>query len=199
MGYSFDLRRGHHRLQGRLWGAQAHYGMSPDLTCLGKVIGGGLPVGAYGGRREIMELVAPLGSVYQAGTLSGNPLAMAAGLETLSLLGGYDVYVQLETRASLLEKSLKEAAGQANIQLQVQRVGSLLTPFFHSEPITNYTQAQSSNTKLYASFFHHMLEQGIYLPPSQFEAMFVSLAHSQEDIETTVEAAANALTRLTKQ
>jgi len=180
-------------------GAQAHYGMSPDLTCLGKVIGGGLPVGAYGGRREIMELVAPLGSVYQAGTLSGNPLAMAAGLETLSLLGGYDVYVQLETRASLLEKSLKEAAGQANIQLQVQRVGSLLTPFFHSEPITNYTQAQSSNTKLYASFFHHMLEQGIYLPPSQFEAMFVSLAHSQEDIETTVEAAANALTRLTKQ
>jgi len=180
-------------------GAQALYGVSPDLTCLGKVIGGGLPVGAYGGRREIMEMVAPSGSVYQAGTLSGNPLAMAAGLETLRLLGHYDVYVQLEARASLLGKSLKEAAGRASIPLQVQRVGSLLTPFFHSQPVNNYTQAQGANTRLYASFFHHMLEQGIYLPPSQFEAMFVSLAHSQEDIETTGKAAASALAKLTKQ
>ena len=180
-------------------GAQALYGISPDLTCLGKIIGGGLPVGAYGGKREIMEMVAPLGSVYQAGTLSGNPLAMAAGLETLRLLGHKDVYVELETKASLLEKSLIEAANRAGIPLQVQRVGSLLTPFFCSQPIANYVQAQIANTGLYAGFFHHMLDQGIYLPPSQFEAMFVSLAHSKEDIESTGKAAEIALTKLAKQ
>ena len=175
------------------------YGISPDLTCLGKIIGGGLPVGAYGGKREIMEMVAPLGSVYQAGTLSGNPLAMAAGLETLRLLNHMDVYVQLETKASLLAKLLIEAANRAGIPLQVQRVGSLLTPFFCSQPVTNYVQAQTANTGLYASFFHHMLEQGIYLPPSQFEAMFVSLAHSKNNIEETGKAADNALTKLAKQ
>lgn len=180
-------------------GAQALYGVSPDLTCLGKIIGGGLPVGAYGGKREIMEMVAPLGSVYQAGTLSGNPLAMAAGLETLRLLSHMDVYVQLETKASLLGQSLIDSANRAGIPLQVQRVGSMLTPFFHSQPIVNYAQAQSTNTKLYASFFHHMLEQGIYLPPSQFEAMFVSLVHTKENIEATGKAADIALTKLAKQ
>ena len=180
-------------------GAQALYDISPDLTCLGKVIGGGLPVGAYGGKREIMEMVAPLGSVYQAGTLSGNPLAMAAGLETLRLLSYKNVYVELETKASLLEKSLIEAANRAGIPLQVQRVGSLLTPFFCSQPVTNYVQAQIADTGLYASFFHHMLDQGIYLPPSQFEAMFVSLAHSKKDIESTGKAAEIALAKLAKQ
>jgi glutamate-1-semialdehyde 2,1-aminomutase len=180
-------------------GAQALYGVCPDLTCLGKVIGGGLPVGAYGGRRDIMKMVSPLGPVYQAGTLSGNPLAMAAGLETLRLLGQCDVYGVLEARSYLLVKLLERAASRAGIPLQVQRTGSLLTPFFHSRPITSYNRAQNVNTKLYASFFHHMLKQGIYLPASQFEAIFVSLAHSQEDIETTGKAAVSALAKLTKQ
>jgi glutamate-1-semialdehyde 2,1-aminomutase len=180
-------------------GAQSFYGISPDLTCLGKIIGGGLPVGAYGGKLQIMEMVAPLGSVYQAGTLSGNPLAMAAGLETLRLLSQKDVYTQLEAKGCLLEKSLIEAANQAGIHLQVQRAGSLLTPFFCSQPVTNYIQAQTADTGLYASFFHHMLDQGIYLPPSQFEAMFVSLAHSKEDIEYTGKAAETALAKLAKQ
>ncbi len=180
-------------------GAQALYGISPDLTCLGKIIGGGLPVGAYGGKRQIMEMVAPLGSVYQAGTLSGNPLAMVAGLETLRLLSHKDVYDELEAKAFLLEKSFIEAARRANIPLKLQRVGSLLTPFFCSQPVTNYTQAQTANTGLYAVFFHYMLDQGIYLPPSQFESMFVSLAHSKEDIEATGKAAEIALAKLAKQ
>ncbi len=180
-------------------GAQSLYGISPDITCLGKIIGGGLPVGAYGGKRKIMEMVAPLGPVYQAGTLSGNPLAMAAGLETLRLLKQSDGYVKLEKHSSLLAKSLAESADRAGIPLHLQRVGSLLTPFFHSQPVVNYSQAQKADTKLYASFFHHMLEQGIYLPPSQFEAMFVSTAHGKKDIEATCEAAKTTFTKLAKQ
>ncbi len=177
-------------------GAQELYGVKPDLTCLGKIIGGGLPVGAYGGRRDIMSMVAPLGPVYQAGTLSGNPLAMAAGLATLRLLAKDDVYMQLEARASFLEEALNEAAARSGVIVQVQRVGSLLTPFFNSQPVRNFIDAQKSDTKLYSAFFHHMLEHGVYLPPSQFEAMFVSLAHTPQDIDLTAKAAARAFEKL---
>ena len=180
-------------------GAQALYEVTPDLTCLGKIIGGGLPIGAYGGRREIMEMVAPVGSVYQAGTLSGNPVAMTAGIETLKILKESGLYSQLEARSSLLEKGITEAANKALISIQVPRVGSILTIFFTGEPVTDYETACQADTKLYARFFHQMLSQGIYLPPSQFEAAFVSTAHTGADIEATVEAANNAFSSLSKQ
>jgi len=167
-------------------GAQALYQVTPDLTCLGKIIGGGLPIGAYGGRREIMEMVAPVGSVYQAGTLSGNPVAMTAGIETLKILKESGLYSQLEAHSSLLEKGITEAANKALISIQVPRVGSILTIFFTGEPVTDYETACQADTKLYARFFHQMLSQGIYLPPSQFEAAFVSTAHTGADIEATV-------------
>jgi len=170
-------------------GAQGIYGVSPDLTCLGKIIGGGLPVGAYGGRKGIMELVAPLGPVYQAGTLSGNPLAMAAGIEALSILREPGTYTKLDDRSTMLARGLERAAAKAGVKLSVTRVGSILTPFFNLSDITDYTSALSSDTALYARFFNHMLEQGIYLPPSQFEAVFMSLAHTEEDIEKTLSIA----------
>jgi len=179
-------------------GAQALYKVTPDLTCLGKIIGGGLPVGAYGGRREIMEMVAPVGSVYQAGTLSGNPVAMTAGIETLNILKESGLYSQLETRSSLLEQGITQAANKALISIQVPRVGSILTIFFAREPVTDYETACQADTKLYARFFHQMLSQGIYLPPSQFEAAFVSTAHTGANIEATVEAASKAFSSLSK-
>ena len=174
-------------------GAQGIYGVTPDLTCLGKIIGGGLPVGAYGGRKDIMELVAPLGPVYQAGTLSGNPLAMAAGIEALSILREPDTYRKLDDRATILAQGLERAAAKAGVKLSVTRVGSILTPFFNLSDVTDYTSALSSDIALYARFFNHMLEQGIYLPPSQFEAVFLSLAHTEEDIEKTLSAASIAI------
>lgn len=174
-------------------GAQGIYGVTPDLTCLGKIIGGGLPVGAYGGRKGIMDLVAPLGPVYQAGTLSGNPLAMAAGIEALSILREPGTYTKLDDRATVLAQGLERAAAKAGVKLSVTRVGSILTPFFNLSDVTDYTSALSSNTALYARFFNHMLEQGIYLPPSQFEAVFMSLAHTEEDIEETLSAASIAI------
>jgi glutamate-1-semialdehyde 2,1-aminomutase len=174
-------------------GAQGIYGVSPDLTCLGKIIGGGLPVGAYGGRKGIMELVAPLGPVYQAGTLSGNPLAMAAGIEALSILREAGTYKKLDDRATMLAQGLERTAAKAGVKLSVTRVGSILTPFFNLSDVTDYTSALSSDTALYARFFNHMLEQGIYLPPSQFEAVFLSLAHTEEDIEKTLTAASIAI------
>ncbi|MBI2907805.1 MAG: glutamate-1-semialdehyde 2,1-aminomutase [Chloroflexi bacterium] len=174
-------------------GAQALYGVLPDLTCMGKVIGGGLPVGAYGGRREIMEMVAPLGPVYQAGTLSGNPLAMKAGIETLRQLGEPGVYEQLEQKGRFLEDGLRSAAAEAGVKVAINRVGSVLTVFFTDRGVSDWDTASAADTRRFAAFFGKMLEQGIYLPPSQFEAWFISLAHSREDLETTVAAARKAL------
>jgi len=174
-------------------GAQSLYGVTPDLTCLGKIIGGGLPVGAYGGKRELMEMIAPLGPVYQAGTLSGNPLAMAAGIETLRILGQPGIYEQLEERASALESGLTRLAAESGVAVFTSRVGSILTLFFANREVTDYDLALFSDTKLYSRFFNRMLEGGIYLAPSQFEAAFVSLAHTEEDIEATLRAVEESL------
>ena len=177
-------------------GAQALYGIQPDLTCLGKIIGGGLPVGAYGGLRRIMEQVAPLGAVYQAGTLSGNPLAMRAGIETLRLLDEPGFYERLEAKGEQLEAGLRELAAQEGIALQCQRVGSMCTAFFTERPVIDYQTALAADTDRYAAFFWAMLERGVYLPPSQFEAAFLSDAHAAADIETTLLAAKDALAAL---
>ncbi|MBI1886394.1 MAG: glutamate-1-semialdehyde 2,1-aminomutase [Chloroflexi bacterium] len=177
----------------RYGGAQDVFGVQPDLTCLGKVIGGGLPVGAYGGRREVMEMVAPLGPVYQAGTLSGNPLAMAAGIATLRALQDDAAYERLEVSSIYLEDGLRRAVAEAEVPATVNRAGSLLTLFFSDRPVTDYASARRCDTKRYARFFGEMLSRGVFLTPSQFEAMFVSLAHSDDDIEETVEAARGAL------
>ena len=167
-------------------GAQALFGIIPDLTCLGKIVGGGLPVGAYGGRRELMERIAPLGPVYQAGTLSGNPLAMAAGIATLRLLRRPGTYTRLEQMAARLVEGVGHAARDAGVPYTSNRVGSMLTGFFTAQPVTDYASAKRSDTARYARFFHAMLDRGIYVAPSQFEAAFVSLAHSAEDIEATI-------------
>jgi glutamate-1-semialdehyde 2,1-aminomutase len=177
-------------------GAQTLYGVEPDITCLGKVIGGGLPVGAYGGRREVMSMVAPEGPVYQAGTLAGNPLAMAAGIATLRLLQQEDPYDRLDTLASRLEEGLREAIAEAEAPAIVQRVGSMLTIFFTSVPVRDYASARSCDTHRFARFFARMLEQGFLIPPSQFEAWFLSLAHTQEEVAATIEAAHRALKNL---
>jgi len=166
--------------------AQALYGITPDLTCLGKIIGGGLPVGAYGGRREIMEMMAPIGSVYQAGTLSGNPLAMTAGIETLKVLGQPGVYEQLEKTAAYLEEGITRAASSINFNLSISRLASLLTVFFTRNPALDYESVSQADTALFGRFFQQLLAEGIYWPPSQFEAAFISLAHSDEDIQTTI-------------
>jgi glutamate-1-semialdehyde 2,1-aminomutase len=170
-------------------GAQGLYNISPDLTCLGKIIGGGLPIGAYGGRKDIMEMVAPSGSVYQAGTLAGNPIAMTAGIETLSILKESKVYEELERKSSRLAKGVTGAASEARVDIQLPRLGSMFTIFFTKDVVTDYETAARADTKLYAKFFHNMLSQGVYLPPSQFEAAFVSSAHTNQDIQVTVEAA----------
>lgn len=178
-------------------GARSLFGVQPDLTCFGKIIGGGLPVGAYGGRRDIMQLVAPLGPVYQAGTLSGNPLAMAAGIATLDVLADTpNAYWQLDARAAQLERGLVQAAKRANVPVTINRVGSMLTAFFTAEPVTDYATAKRSDTRRYARYFHAMLERGIYLAPSQFEAAFVSLAHTDAGIAQTIECAADALEQI---
>jgi glutamate-1-semialdehyde 2,1-aminomutase len=177
-------------------GAQALYGVTPDLTCLGKVIGGGLPVGAYGGRREIMEMVAPLGPVYQAGTLSGNPLAMTAGIETLKLLAEPGTYQRLEEKSARLAAGVGAAADAAGIAVFQTRVGSMFCTFFSAERVVDYSSAKKSDTDRYGVFFRAMLENGVYLAPSQFEAGFLSLAHSDEDIERTVQATEAAFARL---
>src|SRR6266581_2143871 len=179
-------------------GAQALYGVRPDLTCLGKIIGGGLPVGAYGGARQLMGQVAPLGPVYQAGTLSGNPLAVAAGLATLRELGRHDAYATLEARGAMLERGLTEGARKAGVALTVNRVGSMLTAFFCDGPVTDYTSAKRADTARYARYFHGMRERGVFLAPSQFEAAFVSLAHTEADLEHAARAAADALASLSR-
>lgn len=170
-------------------GAQALYDIKPDLTVLGKIIGGGLPVGAYGGRQEIMDLIAPVGPVYQAGTLSGNPLAVTAGLATLKQLRTKGLYKKLEASSAALAKGIGEAAKKAGVPLTQTRVGSMLTSFFSPGPVVDWNTAKQSDTKRYGQFFHHMLEQGVYLAPSQFEAAFLSTAHSTQDIEKTIRAA----------
>jgi glutamate-1-semialdehyde 2,1-aminomutase len=174
-------------------GAQALYGILPDLTCLGKVIGGGLPVGAYGGRREIMEMVAPLGPVYQAGTLSGNPLSMTAGIETLKVLAQPGFYQRLEEKSARLAAGLRAAAEAARTPVFQTRVGSMFCTFFSPERVVDYASAKRSDTSRYALFFRAMLENGVYLAPSQFEAGFLSLAHSEQDIDRTIQAAEAAL------
>lgn len=177
-------------------GAQKLYGITPDLTVLGKIIGGGLPVGAYGGRKEIMDLIAPVGPVYQAGTLSGNPLAVSAGLATLKQLRMKGTYKKLEERSATLAKGIGEAAKKAGVPITQTRVGSMLTTFFTSGPVVDWNSAKQSDTKRYGQFFHHMLEQGVYLAPSQFEAAFLSTAHSASDVEKTIRAAHTAFKKL---
>ncbi|MFM1652330.1 glutamate-1-semialdehyde 2,1-aminomutase [Brevibacillus sp. B_LB10_24] len=174
-------------------GAQELYGIKPDLTTMGKVIGGGLPVGAYGGRREIMEQIAPAGPIYQAGTLSGNPLAMAAGLATLQELGKPGAYEQLEARSARLAEGLGDNARKLGIVHTVNRVGSMVCLFFTDTPVVNYETAKKSDVKLFSAYFHNMLAEGVMLPPSQFEGMFVSLAHTEEDIERTIDASYKAM------
>jgi glutamate-1-semialdehyde 2,1-aminomutase len=174
-------------------GAQELYRMRPDLTCLGKIIGGGLPVGAYGGRTDLMSQVAPLGGVYQAGTLSGNPLAVAAGLATVRALGAAGVYERLDALGDRLASGLAAGAQAAGVPLTVNRVGSMLTGFFATGPVTDYASAKRADTARYARFFHALLARGVYMAPSQFEAAFVSLAHSEADVDATVKAAADAL------
>ena len=177
-------------------GAQELYDIEPDLTTFGKVIGGGLPVGAYGGKREIMEYVAPVGPVYQAGTLSGNPLAMAAGLRQLQLLKELNPYKELDEKGRFLEEGFKQIAQEFSVPVQVNRVGSMITVFFTQTPVKDFTTAKTSDTQRFAKFFRCMLEKGVYLPASQFEAFFLSTAHSQKDLEETLEKARDCFKNL---
>ena len=174
-------------------GAQALYGIQADMTCLGKIIGGGLPVGAYGGRRDLMEAVAPLGAVYQAGTLSGNPLAMTAGYETVSRLKAPGVYEQLEEKAARLAAGLSAATKDAGLPACLTRVGSMLCTFFTDRNVVTYEDAASSDAERYSRFFWNMLDRGVYLAPSRLETGFVSLAHTDEDIDRTIAAARESL------
>ncbi|MGH7857852.1 MAG: glutamate-1-semialdehyde 2,1-aminomutase, partial [Candidatus Binatia bacterium] len=175
-------------------GAQELTGIQPDLTCLGKILGGGLPVGAFGGRADVMDQLAPLGAVYQAGTLSGNPLAVAAGLATLGELGR-ESYERLEALGASLEERLRRALRGSRTPAAVNRAGSMWTLFFGVERVEDYEEASASDTHAYARFFHAMLARGFYLPPSQFEAAFLSLAHGEREIEELGRAAAEALAR----
>jgi glutamate-1-semialdehyde 2,1-aminomutase len=177
-------------------GAQELYGVNPDLTCLGKIIGGGLPVGAFGGRSDVMERIAPLGPVYQAGTLSGNPLAMAAGLATLRCLREFSPYAELERRGRKLEEGLRQAAASCAVPCTVNRVGSILTAFFNPGSVSDWPSAKRSDTEAYARFFRAMLEQSVYLAPSQFECAFLSIEHTDEVIDKTLGAATLALQQL---
>lgn len=178
-------------------GAQEILGITPDLTTFGKIIGGGLPVGAYGGKKEIMEMVSPSGPVYQAGTLSGNPLAMSAGLAALNhIKNNPDIYSLLEEKGKYLEDGIKDGIKSISKNYQLNRVGSMMTLFFTEEPVIDYNTAVKSDTKLFAKYFHEMLNRGIYFPPAQFEAMFISTAHSKEDLDKTIEANLEALKSL---
>ena len=170
-------------------GAQERFGVTPDLTTLGKIIGGGLPVGAYGGRREIMELIAPSGPVYQAGTLSGNPLAMAAGLATLRQCGERGFYEQLEELGGRWRRGMHEAASAGDAPIAINQVGSMVSIFFTGGAVTDFASAAESDTEAFKDFFWHMISHGVYLAPSQYEAGFISAAHSEEDLEKTFEAA----------
>ncbi len=174
-------------------GAQERYRIKPDMTCLGKVIGGGLPVGAYGGRAEIMEMVAPEGPVYQAGTLSGNPLAMAAGIETLKIISRKGTYERLERKAAMLEEGLRDAAKRAGVKTRFYRAGTMFCTYFTDGKVYDYETAKKSDTEMFARFFRGMLQRGVNIAPSQFEAGFISLAHTERDIEKTAGAAYEAM------
>jgi glutamate-1-semialdehyde 2,1-aminomutase len=177
-------------------GAQQRFGIAPDLTCLGKILGGGLPIGAYGGRRDVMHQIAPLGPVYQAGTLSGNPLAVTAGIEMLTRLRAKPVYRGLEQRAEQLARGLGEAAKRTGVPVYQTRVGSMLGLFFTDRPVLDWGSAKRCDTERYARFFRGMLARGHYFAPSQFEAAFVSTAHTERDIATTVRAASEVFAAL---
>jgi glutamate-1-semialdehyde 2,1-aminomutase len=177
-------------------GAQERFGIKPDLSCFGKVIGGGLPVGAFGGRSDIMDYLAPLGPVYQAGTLSGNPVAMAAGIAALEELIATDAYSKLEELGATLEAGMREAAKQAGVAVTFNRCGSMFCGYFTSEPVHNLADAMKSDRERFKKYFHGMLDAGVYLAPSQFEAGFMSTAHSAADIEKTVKAAASVMKSL---
>jgi len=178
-------------------GAQSMYGIIPDITCFGKIIGGGLPVGAYGGKREIMNNISPAGPIYQAGTLSGNPLAMSAGITTLTMLkSNPSIYDHIDRLGAMLEKGFKDVASKHRIPVVINRVGSMLTTFFTDKEVVDFESALCCDTNRYVHFFTNMLKQGIYMSPSQFEAMFISFAHTEEDIIKTIEAADKALSEL---
>jgi len=186
-------------------GAQELFGIQADITCLGKIIGGGLPIGAIGGRADIMDMLAPKGPVYQAGTLSGNPIATAAANAILEILDSrcwildsrrVSGYEYLESRTAMLETGLADAAEQASVPVTINRVGSIMSCFFTDRPVLNFTDVQSTDIKRFKKFFAEMLKQGIYLAPSAYEAMFVSLAHTKEDIEKTIEAAQNSFRKI---
>jgi glutamate-1-semialdehyde 2,1-aminomutase len=177
-------------------GAQGVYGITPDLTVLGKIIGGGMPAAAYGGRAAILDALAPGGPVYQAGTLSGNPVAMAAGLAALEVLLEEDPYAELETRSRTLAEGIHDAAAKAGVPVWQNRVGSMQTLFFTDSPVTDYESAKRSDAERYAAFFHGMMARGVHLAPSQFEAAFVSTAHGERDVQQTIDAAASVLAEL---
>lgn len=179
-----------------LGGAQELYDIQPDLTCLGKVIGGGLPVGAFGGKRMIMESLAPEGSVYQAGTLSGNPIAMAIGYETLSILNNGKAYEELEGKGKMFEEGMKDNLKKLKLNYQMNRVGSMISLFFTEGIVTDYNSAMSSDTKIFSTYFGEMLDCGIYLAPSQYEASFLSLSHSEDDVEKTIKANFSSLKKI---
>ena len=181
-----------------LGGAQAKFNVMPDLTCMGKIIGGGLPVGAYGGKKEIMGLIAPEGPVYQAGTLSGNPLAMAAGIATLQTLAEPEFYQRLDAKAAAFAEGLSSLARKYGLPATLNRAGSVLTAFFTEGPVTDFKSALASDTKLFAAFYREMLAQGIYLAPSQFEAAFISEAHSQTDLDLALEKTELTFRKLAK-
>jgi glutamate-1-semialdehyde 2,1-aminomutase len=171
-----------------LGGAQEIFQIRPDLTCLGKILGGGLPLAAFGGRRDVMDLLAPVGPVYQAGTLSGNPLAVAAGLTTLKLLTAHDTYQKLEAKGQQLEHGLRSVLKKHQIRATLNRIGSMMTLFFGVDRVTNPDEARACDPVTFKSFFHGMLRRGIYLPPAPFEAFFISLAHSTADLSKAIDA-----------
>lgn len=175
--------------------AQGYFGVTPDLTCLGKVIGGGLPVGAFGGKKEIMDKVAPVGNIYQAGTLSGNPLAMTSGYETLSQLTP-ESYEYFQELGDILEEGLKKVFNKHNVPITINRAGSMIGYFLNEGPVTNFDEANKSNLELFSQMYREMAKEGVFLPPSQFEGTFLSTAHSKEDIEKTIQAFDTALSRI---
>ena len=175
--------------------AQGYFGVTPDLTCLGKVIGGGLPVGAFGGKKEIMDQIAPVGNIYQAGTLSGNPLAMTSGYETLSQLTP-ESYEYFQKLGDILEKGLKEVFAKHNVPITVNRAGSMIGYFLNKGPVTNFEEANQSDLELFSHMYREMAKEGVFLPPSQFEGTFLSTAHTKDDIEKTIQAFDNALSRI---
>ncbi len=178
-------------------GAQGYFGITPDITVFGKIIGGGMPVGAYGGRKEIMDMISPVGSVYQAGTLSGNPVAMAAGIRTLRILrDNPDIYTNIDKKAQILEEAFLNSARKNGVDLVVNRAASLLSPFFTSEKVVDFRTSSTSNAEMFNKYFKSMLEDGIYVAPSKYEAMFVSNAHSERDLEITINAIENAFEKL---